>query len=75
MSQRTELGEFQKALQHQLNEIKALISEFEEKRTAFGVSLVFALIIGIFISITFLFFCRVKAQAETAAEARSESQK
>lgn len=41
MTQRTELGEAQKALQHQLNEVKALIGEFEEKRAAFGVGLVF----------------------------------
>jgi structural maintenance of chromosomes protein 6 len=39
ISQKTELGEAQKALQHQLNEVKALISEFEEKRAAFGVRL------------------------------------
>ena len=40
MTQKTELGEAQKALQHQLNEVKALISEFEDKRAAFGVRLV-----------------------------------
>ena len=40
MTQKTELGEAQKALQHQLNEVKALISEFEDKRAAFGVCLV-----------------------------------
>ena len=40
MTQRTELGEAQKALQHQLNEVKALIGEFEDKRAAFGVRLV-----------------------------------
>ena len=40
MTQRTELGEAQKALQIQLNEVKALISEFEDKRAAFGVRLV-----------------------------------
>ena len=39
ISQKTGLGEAQKALQHQLNEVKALISEFEEKRAAFGVRL------------------------------------
>ena len=37
LTRKTELGESQKALQHQLNEVKALISEFEEKRAAFGV--------------------------------------
>ena len=40
MTQKTELGESQKALQHQLNEVKALISEFEDKRAAFGVRLI-----------------------------------
>jgi hypothetical protein len=39
MRQKTELGEAQKALQHQLNEVKSLISEFEDKRAAFGVCL------------------------------------
>jgi hypothetical protein len=53
MTQKTELGEAQKALQHQLNEVKALISEFEEKRAAFGVRLFsFALI---YINLTFFF--------------------
>jgi hypothetical protein len=37
ITQKTELGEAQKALQHQLNEVKALIGEFEEKRAAFAV--------------------------------------
>ena len=40
MTRKTELGEAQKALQHQLNEVKALIGEFEDKRAAFGVRLV-----------------------------------
>jgi len=31
ITQKTELGEAQKALQHQLNEVKALIGEFEER--------------------------------------------
>ena len=42
MTQKTEVGEAQKTLQHQLNDVKALISDFEEKRTAFGVRLVCA---------------------------------
>ena len=43
MTQKTELGEAQKALQHQLNEVKALIGEFEEKRAAFGVRVILPL--------------------------------
>lgn len=45
MTQKTELGEVQKALQYQLNDVKALISEFEEKRAAFGVRLTSFLVI------------------------------
>ena len=41
MKQKTEIGEAAKALQHQLNEVKALIGEFEEKRAALGVCSVF----------------------------------
>ena len=55
MTQKTELGEAQKALQHQLNEVKGLISEFEDKRAAFGVGLVFASVTYISISITSFF--------------------
>ena len=49
MTQKTELGEVQKGLQHLLNEVKGLISEFEEKRAAFAVPLVSALSISVFI--------------------------
>ena len=73
MTQKTELGEAQKALQHQLNEVKGLISEFEDKRAAFGVGLVFAPVTYISISIT-SFFGRIQVQAETAAEARLKAQ-
>lgn len=69
MTQKTELGEAQKALQHQLNEVKALISEFEEKRAAFAVCLMSSPSFYQWRSL-----CRIQAQAETAAEARLNAQ-
>jgi hypothetical protein len=57
MTQKTELGEAQKTLQHQLNEVKALISEFEDKRAAFGVrSFSFSVLPHLHLYIDNLFF-------------------
>ena len=57
MTRKTELGEAQKALQHQLNEVKALISEFEEKRAAFAVRLVYSYRLNRYFNI--FLFCHV----------------
>ena len=71
MKQKTEIGEAAKALQHQLNEVKALIGEFEEKRAALGVCSVFPSSESAWIHDV---LCRIQAQAETAAEARLNAQ-